>query len=100
MTPGLKPPVHVSEPSLQLFHPQIVRNQSRELPPNVDRFLSGKKGCKRFVYRLNYLLLNFAYTSAHTIVYLQSTGRAESHFLDLIRFILRLENIASPGASW
>jgi hypothetical protein len=58
-----------------------------------------KKGCKRLVYRLDYFLLNFAYTSAHSIVYPVFTEGAGKGLLSQIRLVLRLENITSPGAS-
>lgn len=99
MRPGLKRPARTPQPSLQLLNLRIAQGRLWELPPNVDRFLRGKKGCKRFVYSLDYFLLNFAYTSAYSIDYLPLTGRAGSSFLDQTRLILRLENIASPGAS-
>jgi len=98
MRPGLKRPARMPETSLQLLNPQIVQGRLWALPPNVDRFLAGKKGCKRLVYSLDYFLLNFAYTSACSIDYLSSMGKAGSGFLSQIWLILRLEKFASPEA--
>jgi hypothetical protein len=87
------------EPGLWLIKWQIAQNRIRRLPPNAHRFLDGKKGGKRLVYRLDYFLLIFAYVAAYTVVYLPFTEKAESCFLSQIRLILRLEKIASPRAS-
>jgi hypothetical protein len=77
-------------------------NQNRpwQFPPNADRFLPGKKDCKRPVYNCAYCLLTSAYFVAYIAAYLPFTGRAGNGFLSQIRLIVRLENIASPGASW
>ena len=99
MRTGLKFPERIREPGLWLIKWQIAQNRTRSLPPNADRFLDGKRGGKRLVYRLDYFLLIFAYLAAHPVVYLPFTEKAESSFLSQIRLILRLENIASPEAS-
>ncbi len=74
-------------------------NRPWQFPPNADQFLPGKKGCKRPVYKCAYYLLTPAYFVAYIAAYLPITGRAESNFLSQILLVLRLENIASPGAS-
>jgi hypothetical protein len=99
MRTGLKCPERMPEPGLWFVKWQIAQNRTRRLPPNAVRFLMEKKGCKRLVYRLDYFLLYFAYTSAHSIVYPVFIGRAGKGFLSQIRLVLRLENFASPGAS-
>lgn len=98
MRTGLKCPERIREPGPWLIKWQIAQNRTRSLPPNADRFLDGKKGGKRHVYRLDYFLLIFAYMSAHSIVYPIFTGRAECRLLSQIGLILRLENFACPRA--
>lgn len=99
MRTGLTCSKRIPNSGLWLIKWQIVQNRTRRLPPNAHRFLDEKKGGKRLVYRLDYFLLIFAYLAAHTVVYLPFTEKAESSFLSQIRFILRLGNFASPGAS-
>ncbi len=75
------------------------QNRPWQFPPNADRFLPGKKVCKRPVYKCAYCPLTPAYFVAYSAAYLPFIGRAGSSFLDQTRLILRLENIAAPGAS-
>lgn len=89
----------IPNPGLWLIKWQIAQNRTLQVPPNAHRFLDGKKGGKRFVYRLDYFLLIFAYVAAHTVAYLPLIGRAGNGFLSQIRLILRLEKIAAPEAS-
>ena len=60
----------------------------------------GKKVGKRSAYNLAYFLLTFAYKPAYSPAYLQVIGRAQSLLIAPLWLVLRLENIASPGASW
>lgn len=99
MRTGLKCPERMPEPGLWLIKWQIAQNRTRKTSAKYSSIFDGKKGGKRLVYRLDYFLLNFAYTSAHSIVYPVFTGRAGNGFLSQIRLVLRLENFASPEAS-
>lgn len=74
-------------------------NRPWQFPPNADRFLPGKKGCKRPVYKCAYCLLTPAYFLAYIAAYLLFTEKAGSGLLSRIRLILRLEKFASPKAS-
>lgn len=76
-----------------------TQNRPWQFPPNADRFLPGKKGSKRPVYKCAYYLLTPAYFVAYSAAYLLFTGRAGNGFLSQIRLILRLENFASLRAS-
>lgn len=97
MRTGLTCSKRIPNLGLCLIKWQIAQNRTLQVPPNAHRFLDGKKGGKRLVYRLDYFLLIFAYVAAHTVAYLPLTEKAESGFLSQIRLVLRLENIASPG---
>lgn len=92
-------PERIREPGIWLIKWQILQNRTRKTSAKYSSIFDEKKGGKRLVYRLDYFLLNFAYTSAHSIVYPVFTGRAGNGFLSQIRLVLRLENFASPEAS-
>ena len=77
---GLKRPARMPETSLQLLNPQIAKGRLWALPPNVDRFLAGKKGCKRPVYKPAYCLLTCAYVGAYIAAYLPFTEKAGRDF--------------------
>ena len=78
---------------------KTAKNRPRSFPPKVEANFGAKKVCKRFAYKLAYFLLTFAYKPAYSPAYLQVMGRAQSFLVPSIWLILRLENIASPGAS-
>lgn len=99
MRTGLTCSKRIPNPGLWLTKWQIAQNHTLQVPPNADQILDGKKGGKRFVYRLDYFLLYFAYRSAHTVDYLQSTEKAGKGLLSQIWLVLRAENIAAPRAS-
>ena len=75
------------------------QNRPCQFPPNVDRFLPEKKGCKRPVYKGAYYLLTPAYFVAYIAAYLLFTEKAGKGLISQIWLVLRAENIASPGAS-
>ncbi|MBI5955077.1 MAG: hypothetical protein HY865_25760 [Chloroflexi bacterium] len=79
---------------------KTAKNRLWSFPPKVEANFEVKKVCKRFAYKLAYFLLTFAYKPAYSPAYLQVIGRAQSLLTAPIGLILRLENIASPGASW
>jgi hypothetical protein len=79
---------------------KTTKNRPRSFPPKGEANFEAKKACKRFVYNPAYFLLTFAYKPAYSPAYLQSIGRAQSLLVPPLWLVLRLENIASPGASW
>jgi hypothetical protein len=78
---------------------KTAKNRPRSFPPKVEANFEVKKVCKRFAYKIAYFLLTFAYKPAYSPAYLQATRRAQSLQIVPIWLVLRLENIASPGAS-